>query len=142
MSIPTIDYLVKRGAKVILASHLDRPKFYDESKSLRLVAQRVGEMLGNTKVSFVNDCIGKPVLEKIEKLNFGEILLLENLRFHPEEEENDPGFCCQLSELADIYVNDAFSTSHRKHASTYGIVKDFDIKLAGLNLKKELNICQ
>ena len=67
--------------------HLDRPKFYDESKSLRLVAQRVGEMLGNTKVSFVNDCIGKPVLEKIEKLNFGEILLLENLRFHPEEEE-------------------------------------------------------
>jgi phosphoglycerate kinase len=138
MSIPTIDYLVKRGAKVILASHLDRPKFYDESKSLKLVAQRLGEMLGNAKVSFVNDCIGKSVVDKIEKLNYGDILLLENLRFHPGEEQNDPTFCCQLSELADIYVNDAFSTSHRKHASTYGIVKDFDIKLAGLNFKKEL----
>ncbi len=135
--IPTIEYLVKRGAKVILASHLGRPKFRDQNNSLAPVAVRLKEIL-NRNVDFIDDCIGEEVYRKIEKLNFGNILLLENLRYHPEEQNDDPEFCQAIASLADIYVSDAFSTSHRKHASTYGAVKNFDIRLSGFSLKKEI----
>lgn len=136
-AIPTIEYLVKRGAKVILASHLGRPKYRDHNNSLAPVAVRLKEIL-NRKVDFINDCTGTEVYTKIEKMSFGSILLLENLRYYSEEQNNDPEFCKSISSLADIYVNDAFSTSHRKHASTYGAVKDFDIRLSGFSLKKEI----
>ena len=136
-AIPTIEYLVKRGAKVILASHLGRPKYRNNNNSLAPVAVRLKEIL-NRKVDFINDCIGTEVHTKIEKLNYGSILLLENLRYYSEEQNNDPEFCKSISSLADIYVNDAFSTSHREHASTYGAVKNFDIRLSGFSLKKEI----
>ena len=136
-AIPTIEYLVKRGAKVILASHLGRPKYRDHNNTLAPVAVRLKEIL-NRKVDFINDCIGTEVYTKIEKMSFGSILLLENLRYYSEEQNNDPEFCKSISSLADIYVNDAFSTSHRKHASTYGAVKNFDIRLSGFSLKKEI----
>lgn len=136
-AIPTIEYLVKRGAKVILASHLGRPKYRNHNNSLAPVAVRLKEIL-NRKVDFINDCIGTEVQTKIEKLNYGSILLLENLRYYSEEQNNDPEFCKSISSLADIYVNDAFSTSHREHASTYGAVKNFDIRLSGFSLKKEI----
>ena len=135
--IPTIEYLVKRGAKVILASHLGRPKFRDQNNSLAPVAVRLKEIL-NRKVDFIDDCIGTEVHRKIEKLHYGNILLLENLRYYSEEQNNDPEFCKALSSLADIYVSDAFSISHRMHASTYGAVKNFDIRLSGFSLKKEI----
>jgi phosphoglycerate kinase len=138
MSVPTIEYLVKRGAIVILASHLGKPIKPDPKYSLKPVAQRLSEIMRANKVMFVNDCVGKIVHEEIDKMKIGEILLLENLRFHKEEENNDLEFSKQLSSLADIYVNDAFSVSHRKHASTYGAPKLFDAKLSGLNLKKEI----
>ena len=136
-AIPTIEYLIKRGAKVILASHLGRPKFRDHNNTLAPVAVRLGEIL-NRNVDFINDCIGPEVQAKIDKLNYGSILLLENLRYYPEEQNNDPEFSKSISSLADIYVNDAFSTSHRKHASTYGAVKNFQIRLSGFSLKKEI----
>ncbi len=136
-AIPTIEYLVKRGAKVILASHLGRPKFRDHNNTLAPVAVRLKEIL-NRNVDFINDCIGPAVQAKINKLNYGSILLLENLRYYPEEQNNDPEFSKSISSLADIYVNDAFSTSHRKHASTYGAVKNFEIRLSGFSLKKEI----
>ena len=136
-AIPTIEYLVKRGAKVILASHLGRPKYRDHNNTLAPVAVRLKEIL-NRKVDFINDCTGTEVYTKIEKMSFGSILLLENLRYYSEEQNNDPEFCKSISSLADIYVNDAFSTSHRKHASTYGAVKNFDFRLSGFSLKKEI----
>ena len=136
-AIPTIEYLVKRGAKVILASHLGRPKYRDHNNTLAPVAVRLKEIL-NRKVDFINDCTGTEVYTKIEKMSLGSILLLENLRYYSEEQNNDPEFCKSISSLADIYVNDAFSTSHRKHASTYGAVKNFDIRLSGFSLKKEI----
>ena len=136
-AIPTIEYLVKRGAKVILASHLGRPKFRDHNNTLAPVSVRLKEIL-NRNVDFINDCIGPAVHAKINKLNYGGILLLENLRYYPEEQNNDPEFSKSISSLADIYVNDAFSTSHRKHASTYGAVKNFQIRLSGFSLKKEI----
>jgi phosphoglycerate kinase len=135
--IPTIEYLVKRGAKVILASHLGRPKFRNENNSLAPVAVRLKEIL-NRKVDFIDDCIGTEVHRKIEKLHYGNILLLENLRYYSEEQNNDPEFCKAISSLADIYVSDSFSTSHRKHASTYGAARNFDIRLSGFSLKKEI----
>mgnify|MGYP000117066565 FL=1 len=136
-AIPTIEYLVKRGAKVILASHLGRPTLSDNNNSLAPVATRLKEIL-NRNVDFVQDCIGIQVNSKIEKLGLGNILLLENLRYYAEEQNNDPEFSKSISSLADIYVNDAFSTSHRKHSSTYGAVRNFDIRLAGFSLKKEI----
>lgn len=136
-AIPTIEYLIKRGAKVILASHLGRPKFRDHNNTLAPVAVRLKEIL-NRNVDFIDDCIGPEVQAKIDKLNYGSILLLENLRYYSEEQDNDPEFSKSISSLADIYVNDAFSTSHRKHASTYGAVKNFEIRLSGFSLKKEI----
>jgi phosphoglycerate kinase len=138
MAIPTIEYLAKRGAKVILGSHLGRPISRDQNKSLEPVAKRLGEILGSNRVYFAADCIGDLVVNKIRELGLGDILLLENLRFHQEEENNDVEFSQKLAELADIYVNDAFSTSHRRHASTFGATEYFDTRLAGFSLKKEV----
>ncbi|HEY7110359.1 MAG TPA: phosphoglycerate kinase [Nitrososphaeraceae archaeon] len=137
MAIPTIEYLAKRGAKVILASHLGRPNFRDQAKSLEPVAKRLGDILGSPRVSFASDCVGDTILDKVNRLSLGDIILLENLRFHQEEENNDRNFCKSLADLADIYVNDAFSTSHRRHASTFGAAEFFDVRLAGFSLKKE-----
>jgi phosphoglycerate kinase len=140
MSLPTIEYLSKRGAKVILASHLGRPEGHDLRYSLAPVAKRLSNIFGRSKspIRFANDCVGIAVQDEIEKMKKGDILLLENLRFHKEEEANDPEFSKKLSMLADIYVNDAFSTSHRKHSSTYGAAWLFDTRLAGFNLNKEV----
>ena len=140
MSLPTIEYLTKRGAKVILASHLGRPKGHDQKYSIGPVAKRLTEIIGRSRppIRFASDCVGVEIEEHIDKMNKGDILLLENLRFHREEELNDPEFSKKLASLADIYVNDAFSTSHRKHSSTYGAAWMFDIRLAGFNLIKEV----
>ena len=138
MTLPTIEYLTKRGSKVILASHLGRPKGHESYYSLSPVAKRLSEIMGKTKVRFVNECVGEIVQKEIKNMNESDILLLENLRFHKEEESNDSVFSKQLASLADVYVNDAFSTSHRKHASTHGAAKLFDIRLAGFNLNKEV----
>jgi 3-phosphoglycerate kinase len=146
MTVPTIEYLTKRGAKVILMSHLGRPKplattnspFIDPQFSLAPVAKRLSEILLVNKVTFAPDCIGQIAQKKIDDMNMGDVLLLENLRFHREEEQNNSEFCKRLASLADIYVNDAFSSSHRKHASTYGTPKLFDTRVGGLTLKKEV----
>jgi phosphoglycerate kinase len=139
-AIPTIEYLVRRGARVILASHLGRPSGKDSRYSLRPVSKKLGEMLSsfNAGVIFSDDCIGKNTVDAIDGLKNGEVLLLENLRFYSEEEKNDPYFSEKLANYADIYVNDAFSTSHRKHSSTFGIARHFDTKIAGFNLAQEL----
>jgi phosphoglycerate kinase len=140
MSLPTIEYLSKRGAKVILASHLGRPEGHEQRYSIAPVAKRLTEIIGRARppIRFATDCVGIEIEEHIDKMNKGDILLLENLRFHKEEESNDPEFSKKLASLADIYVNDAFSTSHRKHSSTYGAAWMFDIRLAGFNLIKEV----
>jgi phosphoglycerate kinase len=140
MSLPTIEYLTKRGSKVILASHLGRPKGHDQKYSIAPVAKRLTEIIGRPRrpIRFASDCVGVEIEEHMDKMNKGDILLLENLRFHKEEELNDPEFSKKLASLADIYVNDAFSTSHRKHSSTYGAAWMFDIRLAGFNLIKEV----
>ncbi len=140
MSLPTIEYLSKRGAKVILASHLGRPEGHDQKYSIAPVAKRLTDIVGRSRppIRFASDCVGIEIEDHVNKMNKGDILLLENLRFHKEEETNDPEFSKKLASLADIYVNDAFSTSHRKHSSTYGAAWMFDIRLAGFNLIKEV----
>lgn len=138
MSLPTIEYLSKRNCKVILASHLGRPTNHQIKYSLKPVAQRLSAILSKRQVCFVNNSIGEEVENKIKSLPCDGVLLLENLRFYKEEELNDPEFSKKLASLADIYINDAFSTSHRKHSSTYGAATLFNIKLGGFNLKKEI----
>ena len=136
--IPTIDYLVERGAKVILGSHLGRPKgIVMPELSLSPIADRLSELLGKS-VKFTGKVTGPEVKESLESLADGEVMLLENLRFHKEETDNDPKFSKTLSSYADIYVNDAFGTSHRKHASTYGMAANFQIKVAGFLVSREL----
>ncbi|MBA3750358.1 MAG: phosphoglycerate kinase, partial [Nitrosopumilus sp.] len=139
-TMPTIEYLVKRGAKIILGSHLDRPNGKDLRYSLSPVSKKLSEILSpfNIKVYFSNDCMGGGTLDKINQLNKGEVMLLENLRFYSEEEKNDEIFSEKLASYADIYINDAFSTSHRKHSSTYGTVKFFDTKIIGFNVAQEI----
>ena len=120
-ALPTINYLQEQGAKVILCSHLGRPDGkVVESLRLTPVATRLSELLGQL-VKTVSDCVGPEVEEAAMALNPGEVLLLENLRFHPEEEANDPAFAERLARLAEVYVNDAFGTAHRAHASTAGV---------------------
>ena len=140
MSLPTIEYLASRGAKVVLSSHLGRPEAREQKYSLAPVARRLSEIVGRSRppIKFADDCVGDSVARQISEMNDGDIILLENLRFHKEEEVNDPDFSKMLASLADIYVNDAFSTSHRKHSSTYGAATLFDTRLAGFNLSKEL----
>ena len=177
-ALPTIEYAIEKGAKVILASHLGRPAMerkkteesgqaFDSSKySLKPVYEYLrklpqlqevssrgvepvrtsddGTALGkaevkNDRVFFVDDCIGEKVEQAVNALQPGQILLLENLRFHAEEEKNDPEFSKQLASLCDIYINDAFGTAHRAHASTEGITHFVDTKVAGLLMEKELS---
>lgn len=138
MTIPTIEYLTRRMAKVILVSHLGRPKNRDISFSLAPVSKRLSEILQNTNVRFVDDCVGPQVKQKVSEMKNTDVLLLENLRFYKEEESNSPEFSSELASLADVYVNDGFSTSHRKHSSTYGSAMLFKTRLAGFNLKKEI----
>ena len=135
--LPTIRYLVGHKAKVILCSHLGRPEGkVVEALRMAPVAQRLSQLI-NLPVATATDCIGAEVEKEIEELKQGEILLLENLRFHPEEEANDPTFAQALANLADIYVDDAFGTAHRAHASTVGVAKYLPA-VAGLLMEKEL----
>lgn len=137
-TVPTIDYLIEKGAKVILASHLGRPKGRDiPGLSLRPIAFRLTELLGKD-VKFSPKIIGKDVHNEADNLNNGSVMLLENLRFHIEERNNDEDFSKELASLADIYVNDAFGTSHRAHASTYGMAFHFEKKVAGFVVDKEI----
>jgi phosphoglycerate kinase len=137
-AIPTIKYAVEHGARVILASHLGRPKGQRiEKYSLRPVAHRLSDLL-QQPVTFAEDCIGQTAKEKVAALENGRITLLENLRFHPEEEKNDEAFAQQLASLCDIYVNDAFGAAHRAHASTVGITRFVKQSAAGLLMEKEL----
>ncbi len=138
-ALPTIKYLVAHKAKVILMSHLGRPegKIIGRLK-LNPVAQRLSELL-EQKVKKLNDCIGKEIEEEIEKIQPGEIVLLENLRFHHEEEKNDPEFSKALAKLADIFINDAFGTAHRAHASTVG-VSEILPSYAGFLMAKEIEV--
>lgn len=137
-SIPTIEYAVGQGARTILASHLGRPKGERKPEmSLRPVATRLHELLGK-EVRFAEDCVGSAASAAVDALPAGGVLLLENLRFHAGETKNDPEFSRQLASLADAYVNDAFGTAHRAHASTVGITQFVKDKGAGLLLKEEL----
>jgi phosphoglycerate kinase len=137
-SLPTINYALDDGASVILASHLGRPKGQRVDKySLRPVAEHLAELLGKP-VQFAEDCVGAEPKAKAANLKSGDVLLLENLRFHAEEEKNDDAFAEQLAELCDVYVNDAFGSAHRAHASTAGITKYVSKAAAGLLMEKEL----
>lgn len=177
-ALPTIEYAMEKGAKVILASHLGRPLKekkkaeekgtpYDPAKySLRPVYEYLRQVPGlqqvsargdepvktsddgtaigraeikNDRVFFASDCVGDDVKKQVDQLQTGQVLLLENLRLHAEEEKNDPEFSKQLAELCDVYVNDAFGTAHRAHASTEGITRFVNDKVAGLLMEKELN---
>jgi phosphoglycerate kinase len=136
-AMPTVEYLLKNGAAVILCSHLGRPKGGPDLKySLRPVAKYLGELLGKP-VAFAEDCIGPAAQQAAQALRPGDVLVLENTRFHPEEEKNDLGMARQLAALADVYVNDAFGSAHRAHASTEGVAR-FLPAVSGFLMEKEL----
>lgn len=138
MALPSIQALIDRGASLVLASHLSRPKGKPNPKmSLAPVAARLSELLGQT-VPIAPDCVGPEVRAMAQALRPGEALLLENLRFRPQEEANDPGFARELADLADVYVNDAFGAAHRAHASTAGITEFMPERAAGLLMQREL----
>ncbi len=136
-SLPTLNYLLDHGAALVLMSHLGRPKGKDEKYSLRPVAVRLQELLGRP-VQMADDVIGDAVTAQAKALKPGDVLLLENVRFYPEEEKNDPTFARELARLGDVYVNDAFGTAHRAHASTEGITHFVETCVAGLLMEKEL----
>jgi phosphoglycerate kinase len=136
-ALETLRYLRDHGAKTIVLSHLGRPDGkVVPALSLRPVAEELHRRLGST-VAFAPDCIGKPAADAVAALENGDVLLLENLRFHPEEEDNDPAFAQQLASLGELYVNDAFGTAHRAHASTTGIARDLPA-VAGFLMQREL----
>lgn len=138
-TLPTIKYLIDHGSKVILMSHLGRPGGrVDEKLSLKPVATELSKIL-NKPVDYATDCVGDSVKKKVETMKPGDILILENLRFHEEESENNPEFAKQLASVADLYVDDAFGASHRSHASTTGVT-DYLPSVAGLLMKRELDV--
>jgi phosphoglycerate kinase len=141
-TLPTLRLLIDKGAKIILAAHLGRPKGKREpSMSLRPVAERLSAMIGKP-VAFAEDCVGEPAEKAVAALKPGELLLLENVRYHNEEEANDPAFAEKLARLADVYVNDAFGAAHRAHASTEGVARIIASRggkcAAGLLMQREL----
>jgi len=139
LSLPTIRFVIKAGGKAILASHLGRPKGKRDPKfSLAPVAKRLSQLLA-TNVILANDCIGEEVRKLIEGMKEGEVLLLENLRFHPEEEKNDETFSKALASLCEVYVNDAFGTAHRAHASTEGMTRYVRTVTAGFLMMNEID---
>ena len=141
-SIPTIEYLVKNGAKVLLTSHLGRPKDgYEKKFSLAPVAPRLSELL-RQEVALIPDCIGMAVGKAVQNMKEGDVILLENSRFYPEEEKNNKKFALALSKNADMFVNDAFGTAHRAHASTEGVTAFLNPSVAGFLLQKELDYLQ
>ena len=140
-ALPTIQDLTGKGAKVILCSHFGRPKGVEEKLRLTPVAKRLSELLGQTVVK-CDDCIGDEVTSKIAAMANGQVALLENVRFYPEEEKNDPTFAQKLAANADLYVNDAFGTAHRAHASTEGVTKYLSPSVAGYLMEKELQYLQ
>jgi len=141
-AIPTIQYLSSKGAKVLLSSHLGRPKGGYEAKfSLAPVTPRLSELLGK-EVKLVPDCIGISVGAAVANMNDGDVVLLENVRFYPEEEKNDPAFAAKLAANADLFVNDAFGTAHRAHGSTEGVASYLKPSVAGFLLQKELDYLQ
>ncbi len=135
-ALPTIRYLLEHGAAVVLMSHLGRPKGVDEKLRLAPVGEHLSRLLGRP-VRTLPDCIGPEVEEVVRAMQPGEVILLENLRFHPEEEKNDPEFARKLAGLGDLYVNDAFGTAHRAHASTEGVAHYLPA-VAGLLMEQEL----
>ncbi|MBE5784211.1 MAG: phosphoglycerate kinase [Clostridiales bacterium] len=139
-SMPTVKYLIENGARIILCSHLGRPKGERKIEfSMKPVADRLAALLPDVKITFASDCIGEEAKEKAAALQDGEILLLENLRFHKGEEKNDPAFAKELASLAEIYVSDAFGTVHRAHASTAGVAAYLPA-VSGFLIGKELDI--
>ncbi|MEO1654443.1 MAG: phosphoglycerate kinase, partial [Bacteroidota bacterium] len=138
-ALPSMQKMLEQGAAVILMSHLGRPKdAYAEKFSLKHIVGPLGEKLGR-EVQFSSDCIGEEAEQKAANLKAGEVLLLENLRFHKEEKKGDRDFAQQLAKLGDIYVNDAFGTAHRAHASTSIVAEFFEEKAAGYVMKAELD---
>jgi phosphoglycerate kinase len=137
-TLPTINYAIDEGAKVILCSHLDRPGGKVIPKySLAPVSKRLGRLLGK-EVTFAPDCIGPQVEKLVAKMKPGDVMLLENLRFHPGEQANDENFAKALAKMADVYVNDAFGAAHRSHASVTGITKFVPVCVAGFLMKREI----
>jgi len=137
--IPTLEYLLKNQAKVIVISHFARPEGkFEPSMSLSQIVVKLQELLKNYQVKFIDDCIGEKVVKAVENTNFGELILLENLRFYEAETKNDPEFISQLASLGNLYVNDAFSCSHRSHASITGISSRLK-SCAGLLMEAELD---
>jgi phosphoglycerate kinase len=138
-ALPTIELLRERGARIILVSHLGRPKGRDATLSLRPVADRLAELTG-TPVAFAGDVVGEDARAKVAALEPGQIVLLENIRFEPGETKNDPELAAKLGEFADVYVNDAFGSAHRAHASTEGITHHVADCAAGLLLEREVSV--
>lgn len=140
-ALPTIEDLTSKGAKVILCSHFGRPKGVSDKLRLTPVAARLSELLGK-EVKKPSDCIGEEVAGVVTAMQDGDVILLENVRFYPEEEANDPEFAKKLASVADLYVNDAFGTAHRAHASTEGVTKYLSPSVAGKLIEKELEYLQ